>query len=239
MNQMLNTLDAPASRTLRDHAWTQLREALMSGRFPPGTKMTVRGLAGALGISPTPVREAVARLAAEGAIEAEPNRWMRVPPLSVAMLRELKEIRLALEGLAAYHAAIHLTDADRAALRGAEAAIVRLRPRQQPLEMIPAIRAFHFTVYAAARMPALVRLIEGLWLRAAPAVNLLFPDYTSQEQDLLRGNVLAALEARDPDAARAAMQADIGQALDFLIAIAARDEAGPPDVPTPVGRTRR
>ena len=66
-------------------------------------------------------------------------------------------------------AAGRLTASDRAALRAAEAAIVRLRPGQQPREMIPAIRAFHFTVYGAARMPALLRLIEGLWLRAAPA----------------------------------------------------------------------
>ena len=228
MNTLLAALDAPPARTLRDHAWSQLREALMSGQFAPGTKMTIRGLAGALGISPTPVREAVARLAAEGAIEAEPNRWMRVPPLSVAVLRELKEIRLALEGLAAFHAALRLTDADRAALRAADAAIVRLRPRQQPREMIPAIRAFHFTVYGAARMPSLLRLIEGLWLRAAPTVNLLFPDYTTAERGRLRATVLAALEAGDAPAARTAMQADIGQALDFLIAIAARQEGEQP-----------
>lgn len=228
MNALLTALGAPPARTLRDHAWAQLREALMSGQFAPGTRMTIRGLADALGISPTPVREAVARLAAEGAIEAEPNRWMRVPPLSVARLRELKEIRLALEGLAAYHAALHRTDADRMALRAADAAIVRLRPRQQPREMIPAIRAFHFTVYGAARMPTLLQLIEGLWLRAAPAVNLLFPDYTTTERGKLRAKVLAALEAGDAPAARAAMQADIGQALDFLIAIAASQEGKAP-----------
>jgi DNA-binding GntR family transcriptional regulator len=239
VNEILNALDGPPPRTLRDHAWMQLRDALMSGRFPPGTKMTIRGLAGALGISPTPVREAVARLAAEGAIEAEPNRWVRVPPLSVAVLRELKEIRLALEGLAAFHAARHLTDLDRAALRAADAAIIRLRPGQQPGEMIPAIRAFHFAVYGAARMPTLVRLIEGLWLRAAPAVNLLFPDYTGRERGRLRAQVLAALEAGDADAARAAMQADIGQALDYLIAIAECQEAGPVDGRDMFGSAKR
>jgi len=225
MNLILNALDVPPSRTLRDHAWAQLREALMSGRFASGTKMTIRGLAAALEISPTPVREAVARLAAEGAIEAEPNSWMRVPLLSAAHLRELKEIRLALEGLAAFHAASRLTMADREALRAADAAIVRLRPRQQPAEMIPAIRAFHFTVYRAARMPSLLRLIEGLWLRVAPAANLLFPGYTSAERGRLRALVLAALEAGDGVAARAAMQADIGGAVDFLIETAVCGEA--------------
>jgi len=225
MNPISNALDAPVSQTLRDHAWAQLREALMSGRFPPGTRMTIRGLASELGISPTPVRDAVARLTAEGAIEAAPNRWMRVPSLSEAMLRELKEIRLALEGLATFHAAERLTKADCAALRAADATIIRLRPGQQAREMIPAIRTFHFTVYAAARMPSLLRLIEGLWLRAAPAVNLLFTDDTSRERGQLRGQVLAELEFGDAAAARSAMQADIGQALDYLIAIAAHDEA--------------
>jgi DNA-binding GntR family transcriptional regulator len=141
-------------------------------------------------------------------------------------LRELKEIRLALEGLAAFHAAHRLTDEDRAALQAAELAIVRLRPRQQPREMIPAIRAFHFTVYRAARMPHLLRMIEGLWLRAAPAVNLLFPGYTSEERGRLRAQLLAALESGDAEAAQAAIRADIGRALDYIIAVAAREEGG-------------
>lgn len=197
----------------------------MSGRYAPGTKITIRGLAEALGISPTPVREAVGRLAAEGAIEAQPNAWMRVPLLPAATLEELREIRVSLEGMATARAVSAMTAEERTGLHAAEARIVHLRPTGRPAEMIPAIRAFHFTLYRAARAPVLLQLIEGLWLRTGPAVNLLFPDYTSRERGRLRARVLRAVDRGDADAARAAMEQDIGRALDHLIRLARAREA--------------
>lgn len=145
---------------------------------------------------------------------------MRVPLLSAAALEELRDIRMSLEGIATARAATAMTAEDRAAMHAAEAAIVGLRPRQPPHEMIPAIRAFHFAIYRAARAPVLLQLIEGLWLRTGPAVNLLFPDYTGQERGRLRAQVLKTLEQRNPIAAQAAMAADIGQVLDYLIHLA-------------------
>jgi DNA-binding GntR family transcriptional regulator len=209
-------------QTLRDNAYAQLREALMTGQFEPGQHLTIRGLAAALGVSPTPIREAVRRLAAERAIEAEANRWMRIPVLSADQLRELRAIRLALEGLATERAAERITGAELAEVRRLEADIVALRPAGTPKQMIPRISRLHFAIYRASRMPDLVRIIESLWLRSAPYSNLLFPGYTRNERGRLRAGVLAALEGRDSAAARAAMEADIGGALDYLIILAER-----------------
>ncbi len=210
-------MNAPA--TLRDHATRELRQALMSGRFEPGQRISIRGLADQLGTSMTPVREAVARLAAEGAIVAEPNRWMRIPLLTADELRELRDIRVALEGLATERAAAHVTPALIEELQRREAAIVALRPSGDAKALIPAIGQLHFTIYRASGMPALVRLIEGLWLRSGPYVNLLFLGYTQQERGSLRAATLRALARGDAPSARRSMEADVGNAVDWLIGL--------------------
>lgn len=213
-------------RTLRDHATRELRHALMTGRFEPGQRMTIRGLAETLGMSMTPVREAAARLAAERAIVAEPNRWMRIPILSADELRELRDIRVALEGLATERACAHVTPALLAELQAREAEIVALRAGGDPKARIAAINRLHFTIYRASLMPALVEMIEGLWLRSGPYVNLLFPSYVGQERGNLRGATLRALARRDAASARRSMEADVGNALDWLIGLA-ESEAWP------------
>lgn len=204
-------------RTLHDHAYAQMRNALMTGRFEPGQKITIRGLSGALGISPTPVREAVRRLAAEGAIEMQPNAWMKIPLLSAEALRELRDIRTALEGLATERAASRITADEVAALHEIDDSIRALRGTGDIKSMIVRIHRFHHSVYAAARMPALTQMIEGLWLRSGPYVNLLFTGYTKEERGRLRAKTLAALDRRDAARARASMEADVGRALDYLI----------------------
>jgi DNA-binding GntR family transcriptional regulator len=208
---------APA--TLRDHATRELRRALMEGQFEPGQRISIRGLAEKLGVSMTPVREAVARLVAERAIEAEPNRWMRIPLLTAAELRELRDIRVALEGLATERAAALATPVLLAELEQREADIVALRPRGDAKAMIPAIGRLHFAIYRAAAMPALVQIIEGLWLRSGPYVNLLFGGYTQQDRGSLRAATLRALKRGDGAAARRSMEADIGNALDWVIGL--------------------
>lgn len=212
-----------AAVTLRDQATRELRLALMTGRFEPGQRLTIRGLAETLGMSMTPVREAVARLAAERAIEAEPNRWMRIPLLSADELRELRDIRVALEGLATERAVARATPDLVAELNRLEAEIVALRPSNDAKALIPAIGRLHFAIYRASAMPALVEMIEGLWLRSGPYVNLLFPGYTRQERGTLRAATLRAIARGDAASARRSMEADVGNALDWLIGLAESD----------------
>jgi DNA-binding GntR family transcriptional regulator len=87
--------------TLTDRAYAQLREALMGGAFSPGQKITIRTIAAALGVSPTPARDALGRLVAERALESGPNRTVFVPRLTVPRLREIYRLRFALEVMAA------------------------------------------------------------------------------------------------------------------------------------------
>ncbi|KAG0755593.1 hypothetical protein G6F22_020562 [Rhizopus arrhizus] len=72
-------LDKQERVTVADQIYQQTRQLLMSGAVPPGEKITLRGLAAALNTSPMPVREAVNKLVAEGALEMLPSRGRRVP----------------------------------------------------------------------------------------------------------------------------------------------------------------
>ncbi len=98
--------------TLQDQVYRQIREALMSGRFQPGQKLTIRGLAEALGSSPMPVREALQRLSAENAFEVTETSRLRVRMMTVERLREIRDARVALEGLLAEKAVLFLNKVD-------------------------------------------------------------------------------------------------------------------------------
>jgi len=215
------SLERATHRTLHEHAYEQIREALMVGRFMPGQKMTIRGLADALHISPTPIREALHRLNTEGALRAGSNRRMMVPQLSIEKFCELRDIRLSLEGLATERAVAVITSPVIKTLRDLDAAIRDQRRSGDIDATMRSIYLFHHTLYAAARMPTLHHLIEGLWLRSGPYLRLLFPDYTGREQGRTRAKTLDAVERGDAHAARASMETDLMQTADYLVGLLA------------------
>src|SRR5689334_18492683 len=120
---------APDDTSLRSQVYDWLREALTTGRFAPGQKLSFRFIAGTLGVSLTPVREAIRRLVAEGAFEMRPNRSVRVPLMTRDRILELRDIRLALEGLATEKAAALTTRAHAASLRRIATELVAVRTR--------------------------------------------------------------------------------------------------------------
>src|ERR1700731_3883649 len=103
--------------TVQERVYGVLRDRLMRGGFEPGQKLKIAELAGALGTSAMPVREALNRLAAERAIKSMPNRSVRVLSLSKQSLRDLMEARFAIEGLAVARAATSMDKATLATLR--------------------------------------------------------------------------------------------------------------------------
>jgi DNA-binding GntR family transcriptional regulator len=170
----------------------------------------------------TPAREAMAQLIADRALEVLPNRAVRVPVMSLQQFRELTEIRIAIEGFAADRAASVRSNADLVALRRHDAAFRREcgRRRSGPVAAVRANAAFHFAVYAAAGLPTLLPIIEGLWLRIGPVLSL---DMRSSTARLVMGGaerchaeVLAAIEAGRPRAARAALTRDIRRAAEYI-----------------------
>ena len=101
--------------SLADQAYAVLRELITSGELPPGERLTERGLAGRLGVSPTPVREAIKRLALENLVTVFPRRGTFASEINITDLAHISDVRTQLEGHAAYRAAERLTDVQRAA----------------------------------------------------------------------------------------------------------------------------
>jgi DNA-binding GntR family transcriptional regulator len=216
------TIDPVERVTLGQQVYAELRELLMAGELAPGDKLSLRAVAGRLGVSMMPVRQAVSRLVTDDALEVLPNRAVSVPVMTIAKFRELTRVRVAVEGFAAEEGALARSDADLHALAMHEAAFRREAQSHTP-DLARAVRAnkdLHFAVYAAAGLPALVAIIEGLWLRIGPVLNL---DMKVSGERLAQGGAadqharaLAAIAARDGPAARAAIVADITAAAAFI-----------------------
>ena len=229
---------SPADTSLRGRVYASLREALTAGRFVPGQKLTFRFVANALSVSLTPVREALRRLVAEGALEMQPNRSVRVPLMTKAKVLELRDIRIAVEGLAAGKAALLADKKQVAELRRITQELAAVRARGDNVTDRLKVRQFHFALYAIARQPTLLRVIEGLWLQTGPYMNLLYPDYiASPRGPAARLRIIRALQSHDAVAARREIENDIRHALSYVADLA--DEAGNIAPARPVAHRRR
>jgi DNA-binding GntR family transcriptional regulator len=208
--------------TLGERVYAELRELLMGGELAPGQKMSLRSVAETLGVSIMPVREAVARLVADQSLEVLPNRAVRVPLMTRARFRELTTVRIAIEGFAAEEAASKRSAPDIAAMRRFEEAFLAearsVKPRAA--KAVRANKELHFAVYRATGLSPLVGIIEGLWLKIGPVLNL---DLKLSPERLRSGGaaqhhrrLVVAVEAGDGLAARDALVADIEGAAKFI-----------------------
>ena len=208
--------------TLGAQVLVHLRAQLITGLLAPGDKLSLRSLALQLGVSMQPVRDAVSRLVAERALEVAPKRSVQVPLMRLAQFKELTTLRLGIEGFAAEQAAHRHGGAERATLRRHEAAFRRQSQRRTP-DIDAAIVAnakLHFAIYRAAGMPALVPIIEGLWLRIGPVLNLDMRGGTGRLTSGVAMNchaaLLAAIKRGDAPSARDALLEDIRSTAEFI-----------------------
>lgn len=198
-------------------AYAVLRKALMTGRFQPGQRLLLRPLAQELGISVTPIREALFQLVSEHALVADSSRSLMVPVLSLARFREIRDLRIELEGRAAEAAARHAAPADVAILQDMHGAMLRCRLDRESHGALANNEAFHFKVYELAGMPILYSLIEGLWVRIGPVLTRLYDHIQpGSTQPHPHESIIAALARRDGGAARLAVASDIMWASSLL-----------------------
>jgi len=124
-----------------ERVFRQLRDMVLFGELAPGQPVTLHGLVGTLGVSTTPVREAVRRLTAAGALEFRDNRRIVVPVLDAAALDELRTARRALEPELARRASLRAAPLLVAELSRIDAALDELRTARRALEPELARRA--------------------------------------------------------------------------------------------------
>lgn len=214
---LVEALSPVVRETLQTQAYNKLREALMTGLILPGQRLTLRATAAVMGTSPMPVRDAVRRLEIEHALVARPNRTLSVPEMTYASLMELREVRVALEGMAAEKAAQLITPEKVAEVDQRYQEMAAAAAAGDHGAYLRANWAFHAAIYRASGSQLLVSLIEPMWLRIGPYVRLMLPDRRGLTESL--GNHLRAVDAlrrRDPAAARQAIVQDITDSAEGL-----------------------
>jgi DNA-binding GntR family transcriptional regulator len=205
-----------AATPQHDLAYEALREALLEGRIASGQPVTVASLATMLGTGTMPMREAVRRLTAEGGLDASATRRLTVPALGQSRFAALVRARRLLEPEAAADALPHLDAADVAGLDDTDKALsAAIRARDVAGYMRLNYR-FHFGIYRAAPDSVLCPLIESLWLQFGPYMHRLFDRAPAHLAADRHQAALAAIRAGDAGALRAAIAADIDDALGTL-----------------------
>jgi DNA-binding GntR family transcriptional regulator len=199
--------------TLWDRAYFSLKSALLAGRFAPGEKVVLRQVADDLGISLTPVRDAVNRLIAEKVLVRGglgPAGAAMVPLLDADQFSQLMTVRSSLEPIAAAAAATHATPEQLDAVEAFLEEMKRSVKENRTEEYLDAHYQFHFGIYAMCQMPIVEDIIESAWLRCAPTLTLGLPEnIPSLKRYQSHVETLAALRRGDGETAAASIRADI------------------------------
>ena len=207
----------PTATTQQDDTYAALRQWITVGRFLPGERLKIRDVAAALGVGLMPVRAALLRLAAEGALSHSPHRGVAVPQLSRAEFDDVLQTRLLLEGEAAERGALRLSPDDRGRLHTLFAAMDAALAAGDAKGYLDANEDFHVRLYRAAGSPLLMALIETVWLKVGPLSNRLFDDPAAAAVlNAAHGELVRALAAGDAAAARRAIERDLFVAGQFL-----------------------
>jgi DNA-binding GntR family transcriptional regulator len=201
---------------MAEAALERLREAIIMGELTAGTPLRLEDLARTLGMSISPIREAVRQLEALGLAEHVPHHGAKVMGLDVEELRELFSIRLALESMAVRRAAELFEPSDATSAREHLHAYDDARRRGDIRQAVRSHGAFHFALYEAARSAWLVRLIRPAWDSCERYRPVLLAKGALQDRhEELDGDLLAACEAHDGDRAARALHDHLELAADI------------------------
>ncbi|MFJ3804370.1 GntR family transcriptional regulator [Streptomyces sp. NPDC090088] len=199
-----------------DRVVDAIRSLILNGPLPPGFRLRESMLAEQIGVSRTPIREALSRLASEGLVEVRPNRGAVVRAVPPSETKDVTGIRATLEGMAARAAAERITADQLADLEKLDAKMHQLAssPSGENLDELAVINGrFHEIVSSAARNPTLQSTLQTF--RLLPLARRTFQHYDPVR--LCRSmsshsELVEALRSRNADWAEAVTQAHIWSA---------------------------
>lgn len=193
--------------------YRDLREQVLFGELEPGQPVTIQGLTDALGVGMTPVREALRRLTAEGALVFLGNRRISVPVLDMQAIEELTIARKALEPELADRAAQRATMGDVARLAQIDSLLDAAIRKGDVRRYLVENHRFHAELNSLAQAPILTEMVDRLWLRFGPSLRVVCGQFGTRNLPDLHKDVLAALAARNGAAAAEAMESDVTQGM--------------------------
>lgn len=158
---MLN-FDIQNHRPLREIVYEELKLLILTGKISPGMRLMEEELAEDMGVSRTPIREAIRKLEKEGLITIEPRRGAYVSQISTKDMVEILEVRQNMEGLAAELAAQRMTEEDKEKLRDIAKAYEDAVATGDMAEMIRCDTAFHHIIVEATQNKILIQMVEQL-----------------------------------------------------------------------------
>lgn len=212
----LNPRSAEATPPAHDRVYRRMRSRIMHGDLPPGQALTLRGIGKEYGVSMTPAREAVRRLAAEGALTMSTSGRISTPELSsdrieeLAALRALIEVELASRALPRAHLAL----IER--LQTINNAVGEAVAQRDAVSYIRTNLEFHRTLYLRAQAPAMLAMAETVWLQMGPTMRALYGRLRRTEPPQFHRLIIAALRAGDEPGLRLAVRSDVTQGLRML-----------------------
>jgi DNA-binding GntR family transcriptional regulator len=158
---MLN-FDIQSHRPLREIVYEELRNLILTGKIKPGTRMMEIELADDMGVSRTPIREAIRKLEKEGLVVIEPRKGAYASEVSVKDMVDILEVRANLEGLAAYLAAERMTDSEKKILEETKNKFKEAVAESNLPEMISNDTKFHHMIVESSRNNHLIHMVEQL-----------------------------------------------------------------------------
>jgi len=200
------TLDPALTRGLAKHVQEALREAIIGGRFRPGEKLNERQLASELGVSTTPVKEALQRLQIDGLVRIEPRRGIYAQ-FDARQAGEMSMARAALESMIARQAANNASEKDIEALEQAVERMAEATKRGNVAKLIALNKQFHSLIQRASRCAYLVSLQEGLHIYERLTRAALLGSAAERERVLREHKAIAvAIGERDTERAERLMR---------------------------------
>lgn len=178
---MLN-FDLQNHRPLREIVYEELKRQILTGEVVPGTRMMEVELADDMGVSRTPVREAIRKLEKEGLVTIEPRKGAYASNISVKDMEDILEVREDLEGLAAFLAAARITDEQKVALNEANENYSKAVMSGDTEEIIHYDELFHKLVVQCSGNKTLIQMVETVQELALRFRYLYYDDFSRYEK---------------------------------------------------------
>ena len=212
MKNDINHLKTPAHELV----YQNLRELILFGEIAPGQAVTIKGLIEELDAGMTPVREAIRRLSAEGALTFQGNRRVIVPTLSEQNLTELSFLRETLEPKLVILATERATEIDIESLRKIDCNLDNAIQSGDINAYLRQNYKFHKTLYELAAAPILEQIVEIIWLRYGPSLRVVCGRIGTLTLTDQHKKTLNAMSDGDAQRAADSIRADIMQGIDQI-----------------------
>lgn len=212
-------------KPLRDVIFDTLREAIIVGELKPGQRLMEVQLAEKMGVSRTPVREAIRKLELEGLVEMLPRKGAHVAELSVKDIMDVLEVRATLDGLATSLSATRITDDEKKELRHLLDQFINYVEKENLQGSIKKDVEFHDVIYRSSRNDKLIQISNNLREQIQRFRIVYIKDY-SNSRELIREHteIYEAIIAGNPETAMEAARRHIKNQEETIIRSLKRNE---------------